>query len=358
MGNFIGYKENNVDGRNINIFEKRYGYNLNDLHSYIYKINLPLKPRYINYVLEEKQKGKNKIKSSEDSLKEKEPDDGNEKDRQALNYKHNNSDSNNYINSSNNSYNNSSRNSNSNSSGSSSNQVDIYHKYERENINNPQNVYKNKIVINNVESNEKYEDKYVHISYDKNYIYDEQKNNIYTDDNISSYISQENDILSDKNKFSTKKTYVNLCLNYYNNLDTCVTKKYQKNVQSRKYKFTRLHTCKPHYILFSRCIKYRDRKLMNEIKKIELNYYSSLNRINRSIYLNEFSTNLGYHEYLISKQFDSVEKIKLNKELSELRERYNHILKYNLCDDHLPKFDKQKRKTYSDNEKKYILLNI
>ncbi|KAI4839522.1 hypothetical protein MKS88_002077 [Plasmodium brasilianum] len=322
----------NVDGRNINIFEKRYGYNLNDLHSYIYKINLPLKPRYINYVLEEKQKGKNKIKSSEDSLKEKEPDDGNEKDRQALNYKHNNSDSNNYINSSNNSYNNSSRNSNSNSSGSSSNQVDIYHKYERENINNPQNVYKNKIVINNVESNEKYEDKYVHISYDKNYIYDEQKNNIYTDDNISSYISQENDILSDKNKFSTKKTYVNLCLNYYNNLDTC--------------------------ILFSRCIKYRDRKLMNEIKKIELNYYSSLNRINRSIYLNEFSTNLGYHEYLISKQFDSVEKIKLNKELSELRERYNHILKYNLCDDHLPKFDKQKRKTYSDNEKKYILLNI
>ncbi|ETW49410.1 hypothetical protein PFMALIP_02588 [Plasmodium falciparum MaliPS096_E11] len=34
-------------------------------------------------------------------------------------------------------------------------------------------------------------------------------------------------------------------------------------------------------VLFSRCIKYRDKKLMKEIKKIELNYYNSLNNINK-----------------------------------------------------------------------------
>ncbi|ETW46171.1 hypothetical protein PFMALIP_05764, partial [Plasmodium falciparum MaliPS096_E11] len=127
------------------------------------------------------------------------------------------------------------------------NVVDLYQTYEKDNINDSRNIYKNKLIINNNRQNEKYEDKYVHMSYDNNYLYDNHTNNIYTDENISNYILQQNNILTNHKKGNEIKTYVNLCLNYYNNLDTCVIKKYEKNVQSKKYKYTRLHTCKPHY---------------------------------------------------------------------------------------------------------------
>ncbi|CAD2090428.1 conserved Plasmodium protein, unknown function [Plasmodium vinckei brucechwatti] len=277
MGNIIGNKETNPNKTNINIFEKRYGYNLNDLHSYIYQINLPLKPPYINYILQDKNEKNDTLESLKD--KDKNSDD---KIMSELN-----------------------------------NSADIYNKYDKDNINNSNNIYKNKLIINNLEDNKKYDDKYVHLAYNKNYIFDENKNNIYTEDNISKYISEQK--INEKNNFDLKKTYLNLCLNYYNNIDTCVTKKYQKNVQNKKYKFTRLHTCKPHYILFSRCIKFRDKKIMKEIKKMEL----------ESSYLNEFSTNLNYHEYRINQTYEGVEKIRLNKELNELRERYNNILKSN-----------------------------
>ncbi|CAD2103207.1 conserved Plasmodium protein, unknown function [Plasmodium vinckei] len=287
MGNIIGNKETNPNKTNINIFEKRYGYNLNDLHSYIYQINLPLKPPYINYILQEKNEKNDTLESLKD--KDKNSDD---KIVSELN-----------------------------------NSVDIYNKYDKDNINNSNNIYKNKLIINNVEDNKKFDDKYVHLAYNKNYIFDENKNNIYTEDNISKYISEQK--VNDKNNFDIKKTYLNLCLNYYNNIDTCVTKKYQKNVQNKKYKFTRLHTCKPHYILFSRCIKFRDKKIMKEIKKMELEYYNTLSPQNKSSYLNEFSTNLNYHEYRINQTYEGVEKIRLNKELNELRERYNNILKSN-----------------------------
>ncbi|CRG96838.1 conserved Plasmodium protein, unknown function [Plasmodium gallinaceum] len=313
MGNFIGFKEKNKNIENINIFEKRYGYNLNDLHSYIYKINLPLKPPYINYVLQEKNR------KTENFTKEH----LNNEEEKKLN--------------------------------NTSDPVDLYKNYERENINNSNNIYSNKLIINNKEPNEKYDDKYVHISYDNNYEYDLNKNNIYTEDNISDYILQHTNTFSNKNKIN--KTYVNLCLNYYNNLNTCIIKKYEKNVQNKKYKFTRLHTCKPHYVLFSRCIKYRDKKLMKEIKKIELNYFNSLNSTNKLSYLNEFLTNLNYHEYVISKLYDGVEKIKINKELNELKERYNNILKHSESNgEKLPNINEQKRKTNSN--KKHILLNI
>ncbi|SCN59868.1 conserved Plasmodium protein, unknown function [Plasmodium chabaudi chabaudi] len=287
MGNIIGNKETNPNKTNINIFEKRYGYNLNDLHSYIYQLNLPLKPPYINYILQEKKEKNDTLESLKDQ-------DKNSDDK--------------IVNELNNS-------------------VDIYNKYDKDNINNSNNIYKNKLIINNIEDNKKYDDKYVHLAYNKNYIFDENKNNIYTEDNISKYISDQK--IEEKNNFDIKKTYLNLCLNYYNNIDTCVTKKYQKNVQNKKYKFTRLHTCKPHYILFSRCIKFRDKKIMKEIKKMELEYYNTLSPQNKSRYLNEFSTNLNYHEYRINQTYEGVEKIRLNKELNELRERYNNILKSN-----------------------------
>ncbi|CDU17691.1 hypothetical protein, variant 2 [Plasmodium yoelii 17X] len=285
LGSIIGNKETNPNKTNISIFEKRYGYNLNDLHSYIYQINLPLKPPYINYVFQEK---KEKNESME-----------------IFNDKNNDNKTVNDLN----------------------NTVDIYNKYDKDNINNSNNIYKNKLIINNVEDNKKHDDKYVHLGYNKNYIFDKNKNNIYTEDNISKYISEQK--MDEKNNFDIKKTYLNLCLNYYNNIDTCVTKKYQKNVQNKKYKFTRLHTCKPHYILFSRCVKFRDKKIMKEIKKMELDYYNALSPQNKSSYLSEFSTNLSYHEYRINQAYEGVEKIRLNKELNELRERYNNILKSN-----------------------------
>ncbi|CRG99502.1 conserved Plasmodium protein, unknown function [Plasmodium relictum] len=319
MGNFIGFKENNKNKENINIFEKRYGYNLNDLHSYIYKINLPLKPPYINYVLEEKnKKAKNFIEEYSN----------NEEDKSLIN---------------------------------TSDPVDLYKNYERENINNSKNIYKNKLIINNKEPSEKYEDKYVHLSYDNNYEYDLNKNNIYTEDNISNYILQKH-ISENQNKVN--KTYVNLCLNYYNNLNTCVIKKYEKNVQNKKYKFTRLHTCKPHYVLFSRCIKYRDKKLMKEIKKIELNYFNSLNKANKSSYLNEFLTNINYHEtlfrfiFLIFFLYSFFFFFSMfNKELEELRERYNNISKHNeSTGEELQNINVEKRKINSN--KKHLLLNI
>ncbi|SPJ10339.1 conserved Plasmodium protein, unknown function [Plasmodium sp. DRC-Itaito] len=339
MGNAMGFKDKNKE--NISIFEKRYGYNLNDLHSYIYKINLPLKPRYVNYVLEEKKKTNSKKGQDEypddmivenketDKMEAEQPchHDYNDETKEDIFLKNN------------------------------LNAVDLYQTYEKDNINDSRNIYKNKLIINNNRQNEKYEDKYVHMSYDNNYLYDNHTNNIYTDENISNYIFQQNNISTNHKKGNQIKTYVNLCLNYYNNLDTCVIKKYEKNVQSKKYKYTRLHTCKPHYVLFSRCIKYRDKKLMKEIKKIELNYYNSLNNINKGIYLNEFLTNLNYHEYLIGKLHDSIEKIKLNKELNELRERYDHIIKHKKqMNDNLSKYSNEKgnRSVY----KRFMLLNV
>ncbi|CAD51972.2 hypothetical protein C923_01506 [Plasmodium falciparum UGT5.1] len=341
MGNAMGFKDKNKNKENISIFEKRYGYNLNDLHSYIYKINLPLKPRYVNYILEEKKKTNSKKGQDEypndmiveneetDKLEAEQPchHDYNDETKEDIFLKNN------------------------------LNVVDLYQTYEKDNINDSRNIYKNKLIINNNRQNEKYEDKYVHMSYDNNYLYDNHTNNIYTDENISNYILQQNNILTNHKKGNEIKTYVNLCLNYYNNLDTCVIKKYEKNVQSKKYKYTRLHTCKPHYVLFSRCIKYRDKKLMKEIKKIELNYYNSLNNINKGIYLNEFLTNLNYHEYLIGKLHDSIEKIKLNKELNELRERYDHIIKHKKqMNDNLSKSSNEKgnRSVY----KRFMLLNV
>ncbi|EUR47117.1 hypothetical protein PFBG_06181, partial [Plasmodium falciparum 7G8] len=74
------------------------------------------------------------------------------------------------------------------------------------------------------------------------------------------------------------------------------------------------------------------------------------------IYLNEFLTNLNYHEYLIGKLHDSIEKIKLNKELNELRERYDHIIKHKKqMNDNLSKSSNEKgnRSVY----KRFMLLN-
>ncbi|ANQ07465.1 Uncharacterized protein PCOAH_00016210 [Plasmodium coatneyi] len=332
MGNFLGLKENKYNKTNINIFEKRYGYNLNDLHSYVYKINLPLKPRYVGYVLQEKGKRASGEPPDGDTPNVTSPPDC-EADSMG--------DA---------------------SEVSQPPPVDIYNRYDRDSLHNSSNIYQNKLKINEKKGEqkdqEKYEDMYVHMSYDKKYIYDEHKNNIYAEDSIYNYVSKKSPQLMPQKKGSVKKTYANLCLNYYNNLDTCMIKKYQKNVQNRKYKFTRLHTCKPHYILFSRCVKYRDRKLMNEIKKVELNYYNSLSRDSRSLYLSEFTTNLSYHEYLISKMHDGVEKIKIKKELNELRERYNHIVKYaDAGFTEAPKFEPPQGNTYIS-EKKYVLLNV
>ncbi|ETW30891.1 hypothetical protein PFFCH_01687 [Plasmodium falciparum FCH/4] len=209
--------EGNKNKENISIFEKRYGYNLNDLHSYIYKINLPLKPRYVNYILEEKKKTNSKKGQDEypndmiveneetDKLEAEQPchHDYNDETKEDIFLKNN------------------------------LNVVDLYQTYEKDNINDSRNIYKNKLIINNNRQNEKYEDKYVHMSYDNNYLYDNHTNNIYTDENISNYILQQNNILTNHKKGNEIKTYVNLCLNYYNNLDTCVIKKYEKNVQSK-----------------------------------------------------------------------------------------------------------------------------
>ncbi|SBT76482.1 conserved Plasmodium protein, unknown function [Plasmodium ovale] len=325
MGNFIGFRENNANKTNINIFEKRYGYNLNDLHSYIYKINLPLKPPYVEYVLEEKKK-KGKEDPSQECTSGKEENVEAQIEANVVAQNDANVVAQNER----------------NRVGEKREKpcdphapVDVYNKYERENINNSRNIYKNKLIIKDRGEIKKYEDRYVHMSVDMNYTYDTHKNNIYTEDNIGKYFSEKDQVLTDEKKAIKKKTYVNFCLNYYNNLDTCVTKKYQKNVQNRK-----------------------DRKLMNEIKKVELNYYSSLSAISKSVYMNEFATNLGYHEYRISKLYDGVEKIKLNKELNELRERYNNILKYNeQGEKHSSTHTKQQRRMHS-NKKKYLLLNI
>ncbi|KJP87426.1 hypothetical protein AK88_02858 [Plasmodium fragile] len=343
MGNFLGLKENKYNKTNISMFEKRYGYNLNDLHSYVYKINLPLKPRYVGYVLEKKGK-----RSSEESphtvAPSEEPPDG-EDTPKVISPPDYEADSMGDA-----------------SEGTQPPPVDIYNRYDRDSLHNSNNIYQNKLKINQKKGQEndqqKYQDMYVHMSYDKNYTYDEHKNNIYAEDSIYNYVTKKNPQLMPQKNGGVKKTYANLCLNYYNNLDTCMIKKYQKNVQNRKYKFTRLHTCKPHYILFSRCIKYRDRKIMNEIKKVELNYYNSLNSGSRSLYLNEFTTNLSYHEYLIRKMHDGVEKIKIKKELNELRERYNHIVKYaDAGVTNTAKFEAPQGKTYIS-QKKHMLLNI
>ncbi|GAB65863.1 hypothetical protein PCYB_073650 [Plasmodium cynomolgi strain B] len=296
MGNFLGLKENKYNKTNISIFEKRYGYNLNDLHSYVYKINLPLKPRYVGYVLQEKGKrpsgesprGVVPNGDSPGGVAPSGESPGGDPPK-VTSPPHCEADSMGDA-----------------SEGSQPPPVDIYNRYDRDNLHNSSNIYQNKLKINQKKGQQKdqqkYKDMYVHMSYDKNYIYDEHKNNIYAEDSIYNYVSKKNPQLMPQKNGGVKKTYANLCLNYYNNLDTCMIKKYQKNVQNRKYKFTRLHTCKPHY--------YRDRKLMNEIKKVELNYYNSLSRGSRSLYLNEFTTNLSYHEYLISKMHDGVEKIK------------------------------------------------
>ncbi|VWU51657.1 conserved protein, unknown function, partial [Hepatocystis sp. ex Piliocolobus tephrosceles] len=233
MGNYLGIKETKANKNNLHIFEKRYGYNLNELHSYIYTINLPLKPQYINYILEGKKKNQKeetqeKTNISDNYVKE-QMNDINEKNQNIVT-------------------------------------VDIYNQYEKENINNANNIYKNELIIHNKKNNnnkiEKYEDMYVHMSYNDNYLYEEKKNNIYTDDDLVKHITMktnnldnsETHLAKEKNK---KKTYINLCLNYYNNLDTCVIKKYQKNVENKK-----------------------DKKLMNKIKKREINYYNSLNKTN------------------------------------------------------------------------------
>ncbi|CAA9987567.1 conserved Plasmodium protein, unknown function [Plasmodium knowlesi strain H] len=337
MGNFLGLKENKYNKTNINIFEKRYGYNLNDLHSYVYKINLPLKPRYVSYVLQEKGK-----RASGEEPNGVPPDGDLPNVTSHLDCEADSMD-------------------NTSEGKQFLAPVDIYNRYDRDNLHNSSNIYQNKLKINQKgqeEDHQKYEDMYVHMSYDNKYIYDQHKNNIYEEYSIYNYVSKKTPQLMSQKKEGVKKTYANLCLNYYNNLDTCMIKKYQKNVQNRKYKFTRLHTCKPHYILFSRCVMYRDKKLMNEIKKVELNYYNSLSRDSRSLYLNEFTTNLNYHEYLISKMHDGVEKIKIKKELDELRERYNHIVKYaNAGFTEAPTFEAPQETTYL-NEKKYILLNL
>ncbi|EUD68113.1 hypothetical protein C922_01725 [Plasmodium inui San Antonio 1] len=294
MGNFLGLKENKYNNTNINIFEKRYGYNLNDLHSYVYKINLPLKPRYVGYVLEEKGKRPNGksprgvvpsgessggVAPSGESSGGVAPS-GEPPGRDTPNVTsptHCEADSMGDA-----------------SEGSQPSPVDIYNRYDRHNLHNSSNIYQNKLKINQnkgqPKGQEKYKDMYVHMSYDKNYIYDEHKNNIYAEDSIYNYVSKKNPALMPQKKGGVKKTYANLCLNYYNNLDTCLIKKYQKNVQNRKYKFTRLHTIK--------------------------------------------------------------------KELNELRQRYNHIVKYaDVGFTDAPKIEPSQGKTYIS-KKKHMLLNI
>ncbi|ETW30335.1 hypothetical protein PFFCH_02230 [Plasmodium falciparum FCH/4] len=93
---------------------------------------------------------------------------------------------------------------------------------------------------------------------------------------------------------------------------------------------------------------------MKEIKKIELNYYNSLNNINKGIYLNEFLTNLNYHE--VKKNLHILPH-RLNKELNELRERYDHIIKHKKqMNDNLSKSSNEKgnRSVY----KRFMLLNV
>lgn len=355
MGNILGYKEQkNTDRGNIKICEKRYGYNLNDLHSYIYKINLPLKPAYIDYILEDKRKNvniqeENRIENRQIKEGEKRKEKNHEEVEE--NVKENVKDGEKFAN---------------------DNYIDLYKNYEKNNINNTNNIYKNKLIINKESDIEKIEDKYIHFFYNSTYKYDINKNNIYTAETASDYIANSNKINKERiinqqkrnseqelksneqnEKNGIQKTYANMCLNYYNNLNTCVIKKYEKNVQNRKYKFTRLHTCKPHYVMFSRCIQYRDKKLMHHIKKMEWNYFKKLNEETKSAYLNEFLTNLTYHEYLISKLYDGVEKIKLTKELKELRERYNYIVKESELSDDMKKPEKKGQRNY-----KPILLNI
>lgn len=349
MGNILGHKEQkNADRGNIKMCEKRYGYNLNDLHSYIYKINLPLKPAYIDYILEDKRKNTN-------TREEKQEEKRREKNHAGVKGKRENEesekDAENYAN---------------------DKYIDLYKNYEKDNINNTNNIYKNKLIINKESDIEKIEDKYIHFLYNSTYKYDTNKNNIYTAETASDYIANSNKRNEEKatdeqkrsrqqemktkeqnEKHEIHKTYANMCLNYYNILNTCVIKKYEKNVQNKKYKFTRLHTCKPHYVLFSRCIRYRDKKLMHHIKKMEWNYFKNLNEESKSAYLNEFLTNLSYHEYLISKLYDGVEKIKFTKELQELRERYNHIVKESEFSDDMKKPEIKGQTNY-----KPILLNI
>lgn len=360
MGNILGHKEQkNTDRGNIKICEKRYGYNLNDLHSYIYKINLPLKPAYIEYILEDKRKN---VNTPEENRKENrqnnEKEKGSEKNHEGV--EANGKDKENQ------------KHGKSGEKLASDNYIDLYKNYEKDNIGNTNNIYKNKLIINKESDIEKIEDKYIHFFYNSTYKYDTNKNNIYTAETASDYIANSNKInekivthgqkgnreqelkSNEQNeKHGIHKTYANMCLNYYNILNTCVIKKYEKNVQNRKYKFTRLHTCKPHYVLFSRCIRYRDKKLMHHIKKMEWNYFKKLNEESKSAYLNEFLTNLSYHEYLISKLYDGVEKIKLTKELQELRERYNHIVKENEITD-----DMKKPEIKGQRNHKPILLNI
>merc|ERR1711964_127357 len=112
---------------------------------------------------------------------------------------------------------------------------------------------------------------------------------------------------------------ISFCETLFEQIDRCISQGQASESAGQPY--ARMQVCKPHWVRFSRCVKRRDKAMMNEVLKWEDNFLSRLSEEGKKNYAQELDMRHRYLEYRHDREIDFEKKQRLQHDLDHIRTR-------------------------------------
>jgi hypothetical protein len=109
------------------------------------------------------------------------------------------------------------------------------------------------------------------------------------------------------------------CEGLFDQLDRCLEG--GKRIETKSAPYSRMQTCKPHWMRFKRCVTHRDRNMQGEIMKWEDNFVGRLSSKGKEQYADQMDTRYAYVQYRHAREADEEKKSLFSRTLGFLRER-------------------------------------
>merc|ERR1719235_1710307 len=124
---------------------------------------------------------------------------------------------------------------------------------------------------------------------------------------------------------------ISLCETAFRGLDRCLDQGMRTESPAQPY--ARMQVCKPHWIRFNKCVRRRDDLILRSVRRWESGYFSDLDEVSRSEYVEDLDTKMRYFLYAASNTQDQERKKRLEMNAQHCAIRHKSLLNPTLPDE-------------------------
>ncbi|EPR59611.1 hypothetical protein TGPRC2_212725 [Toxoplasma gondii TgCatPRC2] len=114
------------------------------------------------------------------------------------------------------------------------------------------------------------------------------------------------------------------CQQRYDAVDTCVTQMLEHDRKSKR-KYARLQQCKSQWISFQRCVSFRDKTILRDVRRWEKKHVASLSPAEANAYIDDLRAKQRYAEYVQRRTDDEQEELRRKREHENLALRVKNL---------------------------------